>query len=188
MNMHLTHNGIVIAAIASALLVGCGTKAGNVAPNASVAENHHEGDGHDHSSAEHSHFGPHGGHIIELGSNDAFHAELLHDDKTHRVAVYILDGKATNSVPISQSELLVNIVSGGNPKQFKLSAVSQQDEPQDMASCFQAENVELCTALDAENCKGRLAVNIEGKQYVGEIEQHDHDDHEHASHGDHQYK
>lgn len=188
MNMQISPSGLYIAVIVSALLVGCGTKGGTDAPDAVVTDKHHEGDGHDHASAEHASIGPHGGQLIELGSDEAFHAELVHDDNAHRVTVYILDGKAKNNVPISQPELLVNLVSGGNPKQFKLAAVSQHDEPLDMASCFQAENVELCTALDAEDCKGRLAVNIEGKQYVGEIETHDHDDHGQATRNDHQYK
>ena len=123
------------------------TRKSSGGPNTGVAERHHEGDGHDHSSGEHSHTGPHDGHLIELGSDEAFHAELIHDDKTHRVTIFILDGKAKNNVPIPQPELAVNIVNGGNPKQFKLAAVSQANELRDMASCFQLENEELCTAL-----------------------------------------
>lgn len=171
MTSQLALKGIYLAVLASALLVGCDSKNGGGAGS----QKHHKGDGHDHSATEHAETGPHGGHLIELGSDEAFHAELLHEEEAHRVTVYILDGKAKENVPISQPELVVNIVGGGNPKQFKLTAISQANEPRDMASCFQAENEELCTALDASDCKGRLAVNINGKQYIGEIEHHDHE-------------
>lgn len=187
MKTDYAYKGICAAVLASAFLVGCNSKSGN-APDAVVAERHHEGDGHDHSPGEHSHIGPHDGHLIELGSDEAFHAELIHDDKAHRVTIFILDGKAKNNVPISQPELAVNIVKGGSPKQFRLTAVSQANEPRDMASCFQAENEELCTALDATDCKGRLAVNINGKQYIGEIEHHDHEDRDHEHPGDQEHK
>lgn len=173
----IAYKGICVAVLASAMLVGCNSKRGGDSAARGVPEKHHEGDGHDHLAGGHSDLGPRGGQLIELGTNEAFHAELLHDEGTHRVTVYILDGKAKDNVPISQPELLVNIVSGGNPKQFKLAAVSQPNERENMTSRFHAECEELCTALDAANCKGRLAVNINGKQYVGEIEHHE--GHEH---------
>lgn len=187
MKTDYTYKGIFAAVLASALLVGCNSKSSSD-HNAIVAERHHEGDGHDHSMGEHSHIGPHDGHLIELGSDEAFHAELVHDDTTHRVTIFILDGKAKNNVPIPQPELAVNIVKGGSPKQFKLAAVSQANELRDMASCFQLESEELCSALDATDCKGRLAVNINGKQYIGEIEHHDHEDHDREHKDDHKHK
>jgi len=170
-----TRCGLFMAILAVALIAGCSAK---TASNENTPERHHEGDGHDHSAKEHSHLGPHGGHLIELGSEEAYHAELLHDDKSQRVTVYILDGKGKDNVAISQPEMVVNIVSGSEPKQFKLVAVSQANELRDMASCFQLENEELCSALDAKDCKGRLAVIINGKQYIGEIDGHGHEDHD----------
>ena len=116
---------------------------------------------------------------------------MIHNDKTHHVTIFILDGKAKNNVPIAQPELAVNIIRGGSPKQFKLVAVSQANELRNMSSCFQLTNEELCSALDATDCKGRLAVNINGKQYVGEIEHHDHHDrdgnHDHEHREDHDH-
>jgi len=186
--MQSPQSGLYIAAILSAVLAGCNSKNETGTTVASVTQRHHQGDGHAHSTGEHSHTGPHGGHLIELGSDEAFHAELVHDDAKHRVTVFVLDGKAKDNVPISQPELLVNIVSGGNPKQFKLAAISQANEQRDMASCFQVEDEELCKALDAKNSKGRLAVSISGKQYVGEIDHHDHEDHDHEHKEDHKHK
>ena len=37
-------------------------------------------EGHDHSAADHT--APHGGHLIELGPNHEYHAELVDDHKT----------------------------------------------------------------------------------------------------------
>jgi hypothetical protein len=187
MNTDYACKGICAAVLASLFLAGCNSRSTSE-PSAVASERHHEGDGHDHSTGEHSHTGPHDGHLIELGSDEAFHAELIHDDKTHRVTIFILDGKAKNNVPIPQPELAVNIVKGGSPKQFKLAAVSQANELRDMASCFQLESEELCSALDATDCKGRLAVNINGKQYIGEIEHHDHEDHDREHRGDRDQK
>lgn len=163
-----------LALLAAAVFVGCGAPSPH---GEATAERHHENDGHDHSAGEHSHIGPHNGHLIELGSNEEYHAELLHDEATHRVTIYILDGAAKTNVPISQPDLLINLVSGGAPKQYKLVAVTQANELPNMASCFQLEDEELCTALDAEDAKARLAVEINGKQFVGEIEHHKHDEH-----------
>lgn len=181
---------LIGAALISAALVGCGSNTTHGPDAMSNAEQHHEGDGHEHPNEEHSHTGPHGGHLIELGQ-EAYHAELLHDDKTHQVTIYILDGQVKKSVPISQPELTVNMMVAGSPKQFKLPALAQATDVPDRASCFQAESEELCDALCEPGAKGRLNVNIGGKQFVGEIEHHDHDTDEHdhphqAGRGNHQ--
>jgi hypothetical protein len=168
----LTRNGILIAVIAAVLLVGCGTNDSGSGMNANVSTEHSEGDGHDHGKPEHSHIGPHGGHLIELGANEAYHAELVKDENV--VSIYILDGKAKGGISIAQSELVVNLVSAGHPQQFKLNAVTGGEKEPEGASYFQMESKELCAALGAEDFKGRLAVTIEGKQYVGEIEGHHH--------------
>lgn len=163
-----------LAILSLSVLTGCGTQ---TATSENSPEGHHENDGHDHAAGGHSHIGPHNGHLIELGSNEEYHAELVHDEATHRVTVYILDGEAKKNVPISQPELIVNMVSSGAPQQFKLAAVTQGNELPNMASCFQLEDQALCDALDASGSKGRLAVDINGKRFVGEIEQHDDEDH-----------
>ena len=76
---------------------GCNSKSGS-APDAGGVEKYHEGDGLDHSKGEHSHRGgANGGHLIELGSDEAFHAELIHDDTTHRVSIIIPGGKAAKN-------------------------------------------------------------------------------------------
>lgn len=180
MSKSLLFLGVGVTMVFLGLLVGCSSES-STQPDA--PERHHEGDGHDHSPGGHSHIGPHGGHLIELGSDESFHAELLHDEAMHRVTIYILDGEAKKNVAIDQPELVINMVHGGSPRQFKLVAVSQANERRDMASCFQSDDQELSRALDEANARGRIAVNINGRQFVGEIAQHDHDEHGQAQLG-----
>jgi hypothetical protein len=183
MNFKFLRSMAAMVGISASLSLGCGTSDGDHAPDLSVSHGHHEGDGHDHGSPGHSHIGPHGGHLIELGANEAYHAELVTDENAHRVTIYVLDGTAKRAVSIAQSELVVNIVGHGNPRQYKLAAIASEGQQGAMASCFQVESEELYAALDDKDAKGRLAVMIGGKQYVGEIERHNQDEHGHDEHG-----
>lgn len=185
----LTTSGWLCAAtLMSAALFGCTSKTGSDPAKPPDAQEHHEKDGHDHG--QHSDKGPHGGQLIELGQ-EAYHAELIHDEKTHQVTIYILDGQARQSVSVSQPELTVNMFVGGSHKQFRMVAVSQASDSPGRASRFQAEDEELCDTLCKPGAKGRLNVNIEGKQFVGEIAHEDHDGHDHprqAHHGEHKHE
>ena len=120
--------------------------------------------------------GPHHGHLIELGQEE-FHAELLHDDKSEKVTIYVLDSSATKEVKISDTEMSLNAVVGGQPKQFKLLAVDSGDGG---ASQFEIVDKELLEALEhGESTNARLSLSIAGKPYTGKIEHHAHDDHDH---------
>jgi hypothetical protein len=134
-------------------------------------------------AAEHEHAhpeeGPHHGHLIELGEEE-YHAELTHDDATKTITVYLLDGKAEKPVPISEPEILVNLVVDGAPIQAKLLANPQEGDPAGQSSRFSITDEKVMVALQAERAAGRLNVTIAGKPYTGNIEHHDHDhDHEH---------
>ena len=144
--------------------------------------------GHDHENGhDHEHEGPHGGHIIELGS-DAHHAELTHDDESNRVGVYILDGEAKTAAPIQAESLVINVSVDGKPTQYTLPAVPQEGQAAGTASYFELESEPLNTVVsgksEAPNTRARINVTIDGKPYVGMIEtephEHDHDhDHDH---------
>ena len=87
---------------------GCGEA---TKPAAETA--HHEGDGHaEHDEAGHPEEGPHNGHLIELGKEE-YHAELVHDDATHTITLYLLDGSAKKMVPVADKELTINLVADG---------------------------------------------------------------------------
>lgn len=126
--------------------------------------------GHAHA---HPTEGPHHGALIELGKED-YHAELVHDDATDTVTIYILDSSATKPVPIAAKQLTLNMRAGGKSQQFMLAAQPQQGEVAGSASAFAASGKQICQAIDAKGASGRLNVDIGGKVYVGNVDGHSH--------------
>jgi hypothetical protein len=151
------------ALLSMGIVVGCGKPA----EKKPTPEKEHV---HDHPSE-----GPHGGHLIELGAEE-YHAELVHDDATKTVTVYLLDSKAAQPVGIAETELTLNLVVDGKPQQAKLAAAPQPGDTEGHASRFSVVDEKVLEALDAPKTTGRLNVTISGKPYVGEIahEEHDH--------------
>src|SRR5690242_18148959 len=101
-------SGVMFAALLS---LGCG---GNPAPSP-VAKT----DGpQDHHEEEHAHpdEGPHDGHLIELGQEE-YHAELVHDDASSTVTLYVLDSTARSAVAIEEETVKLNLVVDGKPAQ-----------------------------------------------------------------------
>lgn len=138
--------------------------------------------GQEHAHASH---GPHDGAIIELGDEN-YHAELVHGEATGKVTVYILDSAAKNAVPIEASEITVNVQQGEQGRQFKLAAEPDAGDSAGKSSRFSSTEAELGAALDAEEAKAALVLEIAGVQYRGEIA-HDHEvGHEHGHDHDHE--
>ena len=117
--------------------------------------------------------GPHHGSLIELGKED-YHAELVHDDKTDTVTIYLLDAAAAKAGPIAAKQLMLNVRAAGAAQQFPLAAQPQADDPEGSASAFAATDKQLCKVLDAKDSSGRLNVEIAGKRYVGRVGGHTH--------------
>ena len=130
--------------------------------------------------SEHAHpsEGPHHGSLIELG-NEEYHAELVHDEQTATVTIYILDSSAMKAVPIDAKELTINLKHDGQPEQFKLTAAPDEEDPQGKSSRFISNDRELGEDLDAEGADARMVVKIGGKSYTGELA-HEHEGHDHA--------
>jgi len=164
---------MIFACLSLVSLAGCTEPAGN----APATGNQQGEEGH----AEHNHpsEGPHHGHLIELG-DEAYHAELTHDDATGKVTVYLLAGDATTSVPIAAESVTINLMLERKPKQFTLLAVADEKDPAGQSSRFEVADEALHEALEAENAQGRLNVTIGGKDFVGTIE--------HAAHGEHEHE
>jgi hypothetical protein len=162
-------------------LNGCGT---DQAP-APEGDETAAADDHD---AEHDHpaEGPHGGHIVELGTED-YHAELTHDDDAHRVGVYFLGGDAKTPQPIDAESVMINVSVDGIPTQYTLPAVPQAGDSEGKSSYFEFVSEPLTIVVSGKSesprTTARLSVQIDGKPFVGliETEAHDHDhDHDHA--------
>lgn len=117
--------------------------------------------------------GPHHGSLIELGRED-YHAELVHDDTTDTVTIYILDAAAAKAVPITAKQLMLNVRAAGAAQQFPLAAQPQSTDPAGSSSAFAATDQQLCALLDTKGSSGRLSVEIAGKRYVGRVGGHTH--------------
>jgi len=117
--------------------------------------------------------GPHHGALIELGRED-YHAELVHDDATNTVTIYMLDGAAKDAVAIDAKQLTLNLLVGGKPQQFQLAARPQSTDPDGKCSAFGSTSEPMCKALDAKGTTGRLNVEVVGKMYVGKLGGHTH--------------
>jgi hypothetical protein len=157
----------------------------NRGPADSTTADNTAADAHDHAHAEE---GPHGGHIIELGAPN-HHAELTHDDASHRIGVYILDGAAKAAAPIPEESVTINAAEDGESTAYVLPAVPQPGDGEGAASYFEIDSEELCKIIcgdsEAERTTARISITIGGKPFIGiiETEPHDHDhnhDHGHA--------
>ena len=174
----------------SVSLLGCGSdstetptgKTEGSPPPLAADTDHDDHAGHDHgddAGHEHPTKGPHGGHLIELG-NEEYHAELLHDEKTHTVTVHLLDGAGKQPVAIPATELTLQLVQGGQFMKYALKAVQGPGDTAGAASRFEIVDAALCDALCHEDeTGGRLQATINGKSYSGTIEHGSHGDHDH---------
>jgi hypothetical protein len=117
--------------------------------------------------------GPHHGSLIELGRED-YHAELVHDDATDTVTIYMLDGAAKDAVAIDAKQLTLNLLVGGKPQQFQLVSMPQSADPEGRCSAFGCTSEPMCKAIDAKGTTGRLNVEVSGKRFVGKLGLHTH--------------
>ena len=126
--------------------------------------------GHAHA---HPAEGPHHGALIELGRED-YHAELVHDDATNTVTIYILDGAAKDAVAIDAKQLTLNLLVGGKPQQFQLVSMPQSADPEGRYLAFACTSEPMGKAIDAKGTTGRLNLEVSGKRFVGKLGGHAH--------------
>ena len=125
----------VVATVSLAALAGCASSS----DNARTVERDPPGEhaGHDHG--EHGEAGPHGGHLIEIGRNHAYHAELVESHDTEQVSVYILDSHL-EELAIDEAPLSLTITVDGEAKTFELTAANASNGK---ASRFDAAGNEI---------------------------------------------
>lgn len=135
-------------------------------------------DNHDHSH-EHGTEGPHGGHLIELGRNHKFHAELVENDSTETVTIYILDTHM-EELTIDQPSISLSLTADGTSNTFELPAVKSNGATG--SSRFETSDKALFQVLEQHgDVTGKLRVTIDGTPYVGTLDHHEHD-HDHSTH------
>ena len=158
---------ILLTAVFTApvFLAGC-----NSNPPSPPASSHADPDrGHTHAHGE---TGPHGGHLIELGRNHKYHVELVHNDASESVIVYILDTHM-KELAIGESSIILNLTEDGETTAYEMLAT---DDRQDAGySHFASTDESLFRALEQRGgVSGKLRVTIEGVPYVGRIAHLDH--------------
>ena len=147
-------------------------------PPATVEPGH---EGHDHAEHGHATEGLHHGVLVELG-NEEYHAEVVHDDATGTVTVYLLDSSAKKSATTTATEATINVKHGDTAEQFKLPAQPEDGNPAGQTSRFTLINKELVEHLDEAASAAKLNITVGGTPYFGVIPVGDHagHDHEHA--------
>ncbi len=142
-------------------------------------------DDHGHGHDEHGHptEGPHHGVLVELG-NEEYHAEIIHDDTTGIVTIYLMDGHAEKTVTTSATEVIINLKHGDTPEQYKLFAQPEDGNPTGQTSRFSLTDKELAGHLDDAATAAKLNITIGDTPYSGAIPVEDHAKHGHVHEGD----
>ena len=168
---------VLFVSLVGLWMAGCGpTNNKGVKTGNGKTEEH----AHDHPAE-----GPHGGHLVELAepgkeSKEEYHVEWTHDDATGKVAVYILDGKGQETVPIAAETVAIKVKSGDKTDSHELAAVDRTTGDKPTAFKFEIESQELLGKLETlKAVSATVHVDVNGKAYEGKIEEHEHD---HAGH------
>lgn len=157
-----------------AMTTGCSETKPTPSPAPKATTTGHEG--HSHETHAHADHGPHGGDLVELGKEE-YHAEVVHDDATGKVTVYVLGSDAKKAEPIEATTVTINVKHDGKGEQFQLAAAPQEGDGEGKSSRFVSEDKELAADLEHD---ARLVLEINGKSYSGAIK-HDHGhDHGHS--------
>lgn len=130
--------------------------------------------------SDHVEVGPHKGTLIELGEEE-YHAELVVDEKTGTVSIYLLDGAAKKSVGIPDKEITVTLKHDGKAESFKLAAKPQKTDAAGTSSMFSLKDKEFIEDLHHKGSDPRLSVKIGGKSFSAKIELGHDDDHKAGS-------
>ncbi len=108
-----------------------------------------------------------------------YQAELMHDDKSGKVTIHLLDGAAKKPVTIAGPTITLQLFSEGKFVGYDLKAVPSEEGAKN-ASQFEIVDAALSKTLGGkEPVRGRLQLTIEGKQYSADIEHEAHDHHHH---------
>jgi hypothetical protein len=122
---------------------------------------------------KHDAHGPNNGDLLEIGRGE-YHAELVIDEESNQVIVYLLDSALKSYISIDASHLVVNFKVGNKPVQVKLLPVPQDADAQNLSSRFSLISPELFAALHDSKSDAKLSLRIGKKSYVSKLA-HNHD-------------
>lgn len=159
-----------LAAI-SMFAFGCARPDTNTTGSTGVDDHGHDHgsdghEGHDHAHADHA--APHGGHLIDLGRNHEYHAELVDDHESEAITIYIMDGDL-KPLAIKQSSVSLVLTAGDNTQTFELPGTNPES-----SSEFTSSDEKLMGMIDTRGVTGKLRVTINDKPFSGSFEHHEH--------------
>jgi hypothetical protein len=158
----------VAAGLALLAFCGCGGPTNQYKP---VAEIPHAHDEHDHHGHEHA-VGPHHGSVVELGEEE-FHAEIVVDDKSHALRIYLLGPDAKTDATTTAGNL--TLVLNDTPP-LTLKGVSGAAEGQ--FSTFELIDEKVVHEItEAGYIHGTLICKIGEKNYSVDLDIHFDGDH-----------
>jgi len=171
---------VLSIALLSASLTGCADPDGDVieVQTADVAAAHSEA-----AASEHHHTAPHGGHLIPLGDHE-YNIELVFSAEPRELHAYVLGGHATKKVGLDLEAFDFDQEDDqGNEVEISLTANPQEGDAEGLASRYTARGDAIPASInDLEDLSGHVHIEIDGKEYTGDLE-HGHDDHGHDEHG-----
>jgi hypothetical protein len=154
---------LILAGLGIALLTfGCNNGSSTSSTANPSKQSASGGDGHEgHDHGAHDQKAPHGGHLIELGRNHEYHAELLDDHKTETVTIYMMDG---DMKPLAIPEPSVSLIlsEGENNETFELLANQKGS-----AAEFSSQDEKLMAMIEKEKVQCKLRVTLDGKSFTG---------------------
>jgi len=124
--------------------------------------------GHNHVGHDHGSKGPNKGDLLEIGRGE-YHGELVIDEESKQVVVYLLDSSLKSYVAIDAPFVTVNFKSGTRPAQVKLLPVPQEADAKSASSRFGLISPELFEALHDAKSDAKLTLRIGKKSYVSKL-------------------
>ena len=128
-----------------------------------------------HAHGHDSH-GPNKGDLLEIGRGE-FHAELVVDEESQQIIVYLLDSTLKSYISIDAAFLTVNFKVGNKPVQVKLLPVPQDADAKSLSSRFSLISPELFAALHDATSDAKFSLRIGKKSYVAKLAHDHHHDH-----------
>lgn len=123
---------------------------------------------HNHAGHDHGSKGPNKGDLLEIGRGE-YHGELVVDEESNQIVVYLLDGSLKSYVAIDAPFVTVNFKNGTQPAQVKLLPVPQDADVKGASSRFGLISPELLDALHDSKADVKLTLRIGKKSYVSKL-------------------
>ena len=168
---------IVSFSLVCCLAIGCEQPSSTAGDNLTQELEEHKHGGHqghdhgDHSGHDHEghddhaeEMGPNKGHIIHLEPSD-YVAEWRHYKGNSIIRVYVLDAQKKSTAV--QADVSIKSTSGKTPTTFELAP--EDADAQGKTAVYMLDDQALSVAM---NLGVELTIEIDGKSYVGKVDEH----------------